>query len=388
MRVIFWLLVLAALAVALSLAARYNEGYVLLVLPPWRAEASLNLFVLLCLVSLVAGYAFLSLLRHTLRLPTLVGEFRARRAAEKAAEQLRLASRLLVEGRYGHAMRAAENCWPHHPDAGMVALVGWRAAHALHDVVNESTWRERARAAGDDIAQARLMTEAELALDGRRFDDARDALRQLVARGGRHIATLRLLLRAEQGLGNWREVARLAKQLERAHALSAEQALPLRQRAIRESLDALNEDLGAVQRYWREVDAADRVAPAIAMAAARAFAAAGDCREAQRVVEDALAEHWDSALVVAYADCHGGDVLGRIAIAEKWLHQHPTDEALLLTLGRLCRQQQLWGKARSFMEASLAVLPTRTAHVELAQLLDELQESALAARHYRAAATL
>ncbi len=175
---------------------------------------------------------------------------------------------------------------------------------------------------------------------------------------------------------------------DRAHALSAEQALPLRQRAIRESLEALSEDLGAVQRYWREVDAADRVAPAIAMAAARAFAAAGDCREAQRVVEDALAEHWDSALVVAYADCHGGDVLGRIAIAEKWLHQHPTDEALLLTLGRLCRQQQLWGKARSFMEASLAVLPTRTAHVELAQLLDELQESALAARHYRAAATL
>lgn len=107
MRVVFWLLLLAALAVGLSLAARYNEGYVLLVLPPWRAELSLNLFVLLGLVVLVAGYAFLSLLRHTLRLPTLVAEFRARRAEEKAAQQLRQASRLLTEGRYGHAIRAA-----------------------------------------------------------------------------------------------------------------------------------------------------------------------------------------------------------------------------------------------------------------------------------------
>ena len=45
MRALFWLLVLAVVAVGLSLAARYNEGYVLLVLPPWRAEVSLNLFL-------------------------------------------------------------------------------------------------------------------------------------------------------------------------------------------------------------------------------------------------------------------------------------------------------------------------------------------------------
>ncbi len=37
MRALFWLLTLAALAVGLSLAARYNDGYVLLVLPPCRA---------------------------------------------------------------------------------------------------------------------------------------------------------------------------------------------------------------------------------------------------------------------------------------------------------------------------------------------------------------
>ena len=81
-------------------------------------------------------------------------------------------------------------------------------------------------------------------------------------------------------------------------------------------------------------------------------------------------------------------MLGRIAQAEKWLEHHPRDGALLLTLGRLCRQQQLWGKARSYLEAALAVAPSRAAHVELAQLLDQLEESALAIRHYREAAVL
>ena len=58
MRALFWLLTLAALAVGLALAARYNEGYVLLVLPPWRAEVSLNLFVL----AAIAGFFLIYLL--------------------------------------------------------------------------------------------------------------------------------------------------------------------------------------------------------------------------------------------------------------------------------------------------------------------------------------
>ena len=49
MRAVLWMLLLAAIAVGVAVAARYNEGYVLLVLPPWRAELSLNLLVVLAL---------------------------------------------------------------------------------------------------------------------------------------------------------------------------------------------------------------------------------------------------------------------------------------------------------------------------------------------------
>ena len=59
MRALFWLLALFALAVGVSLAAGHNEGYVLLVLPPWRAEVSLNFFIVLLLCTLVVAYAAL-----------------------------------------------------------------------------------------------------------------------------------------------------------------------------------------------------------------------------------------------------------------------------------------------------------------------------------------
>ena len=212
---------------------------------------------------------------------------------------------------------------------------------------------------------------------------------QAHARQGRlHIAALRLQLRAEQGLGNWREVARLARQLEKHRGLTPEQAAPICQRARREVLLEMRNDLPALRRYWGELDNAERTQAALANIAAKAMIAGGASREAQAVIEDALEENWDSDLVAVYADCHGGEVTGRLARAEKWLQQHPRDSILLLVLGRLCVEQQLWGKARSFIEASLSVRAARATHLELARLLDRLEESALAARHYRSAALL
>ena len=390
MRAISWLLILAAFAVGMAIAARYNDGYVLLVLAPWRVELSLNLFAVVILGAFFVGHGLLLAVRHTLNLPRSIAEFRQQRRLEKAAAGLQKAQRLLTEGRYGHAMRSAEQTWPEHPEAGMVALIGWRAAHALRDETQIGIWRQRVRNGGQSTAVAGWMTEAELAIEERRFDDALAALDQLSQRGGRHIAALRLQLKAEQGRGNWRETARLVRQLEKVHAFTPDQAAPLRQRALRECLRGLRDDLSGLQRFWRGLDERDRINPALALAAATALSAAGDCREAQRIIEDALEEHWDSALVLAYGEtgCVSADVLGRIAQGEKWLQQHPRDEALLLTLGRLCRAQKLWGKARSFLEASLAVKPTRIAHLELACLLEELGEPGPAQSHYRSAALL
>lgn len=387
MRGLLWLLTLAALAVGLSLAARYNDGYVLFVLPPWRMEMSLNLL----LIVLVGGFLMLYLLLRavfaTLGLPAKVQAFRRRRAQQKAAAALVDAMRLLLEGRYGHALKSAERAWESGHAPGLAALVALRAAHALHDAEREGEWRERARRNGDDTKAARLMVEAELALDARDFGAAHEALEHLAAREGRHIAALRLSLRAEQGSGNWREVLKLTRQLEKHKGLTAEQAAPLRARAHREIIPQIT-DVGQLLRYWNEMLEEDRLEPRLAQQAARTLVALGGCAEAATLIEDFLDERWDSSVLGLYADCEGGDTLARIAHAEKWLAAHPRDEQLLLSLGRLCRRQKLWGKAQSYLEASLAIRASRGAHIELAQLLEHLERGDDANRHYRAAALL
>ena len=385
MRLLIWLLALAALAVGVSLAARYNEGYALFVLPPWRVELSLNLLVLLLLAGFAVLHLGLRLLAGVLALPARVAAFRARSAEAKAEAALRDAVRFLFEGRYSQGVKRAEAAFEAGHAPGLAAILAARCAQLMRDEERRALWLQRAALHDRETRGARLMAEATMAVDERDFETARAALEQLVRESGRHIAAQRLSLRVQQGLGDWHAVLRLLRQLEKHKAMTPDQAAVLRQRAHRENLRGLAGDAAALERYLNDMEARDRRDVRLAGDAAAALFRAGHPREAARLIEDALAEQWDSALVTLYGE-DGGDVLGRISHAEQWLHQHPRDACLLLTLGRLCRRRELWGKARSYLEASLAIAPSRTAHLELAGLLDHLGQSEAANRHYRAAA--
>jgi len=112
---------------------------------------------------------------------------------------------------------------------------------------------------------------------------------------------------------------------------------------------------------------------------------------ARRLLERQLERQWDAALIELYGRDTGdaadsADTAARIAHAEDWLQRHPQEAGLLVTLGRLCMRQQLWGKAQSYLEASLSVSETREAHLELARMADALGREAEANRHYRIAA--
>lgn len=390
MRALFWLLTLTALAIGVALLGRLSDGYVLWVVPPWRVELSLNLFVLAQLVTLVVVYLLLRVIAVTLDLPRSVAEFRARRARARDERAATDALRLFWEGRYSNALKRAEKVTSSEtaPAAyGIAALVGLKAAHALHDDARIAAWRGRAEELDEaGWRTARLMGDIRIALDARDLVAARTALEQLGPKERRQISAQRLALQLAQGQGDWEELLRIARLLEKHRALTPEQARPLRMRAHRGMLDSLQDDPAQLMRYWRKMSGADRADPQLIRQAVRTLRTAGAGAECAELVEDFLDDAWESALLDDYAACPGGDVLGRIAQCEKWLPDHPRDALLLIALGRLCAQRQLWGKAQSYLEAALAVAPDCTAHIELARLFDHLERTDDANRHYRAAA--
>ena len=387
MRWLITLLVVFSAAVALSLAARYSEGYALIVFPPYRIEISLVLALLTLVALLVLLHGLLRLAAHTVRLPAEVAAYRERRRIARAQEALRDAWQAFLEGRFGRSEKSAAKAYELDESPGLAALLAARSAHQMRDPARRERWLARAMAARDASRHARLATEAELALDERRFEQARGILRELHAGGPRHVATLRLLLRAEQGLQNWDEVLRLLRLLENRGAIAKESAAQLRITATIENLKRKALDSESLAVFWDKVPSADRVEPRIAQVAARLFIDLGGCREAQLVLREALAAQWSSELVALYGECPGeADSLAGIEQCERWLEEHSRDPALLLTLGRLCAARGLWGKATSYLDASLSIEPSRGAHVALARLYERIGRGDEANRHYRAAA--
>ena len=61
---------------------------------------------------------------------------------------------------------------------------------------------------------------------------------------------------------------------------------------------------------------------------------------------------------------------------------------LLLAAGRSCIRNELWGKARSYLESSLAIRPTPEAYHELGQLMLQLGEKEAATSAFAKGLTL
>ncbi|MBK7234650.1 MAG: heme biosynthesis protein HemY [Sterolibacteriaceae bacterium] len=386
MRALIWLLVLFAVAAGLAVAARYNDGYVLIVANPWRIELSLNFLVVLLVAGFAALYGLLRLVTQTLAMPSHVAAFRARKRHERAIDALVNATRLQLEGRHGQALKRAQVAYDCGASPGLTALLAARAAGALRDEPRKRLWLDRACEHDAEFRTARLMTEVDIALQARQFDEASERLDLLRASGQRHIAALRLSLRVAQARGESDEMLRLARQLEKHRALSAEEALPIKRRANLANLQARQDDRVALARYWIGLPDDEQGDRRVAEAAARALCAAGDPDTAQKLLERWLDTQWDSAMAELYGECGGGDLLARIGRAETWLKRQPRDARLLLMLGRLCLQNELWGKAQSYLEAALSLEPLRAAHLELARLHERLGRESEAQRHYRDAA--
>ncbi|MET0681977.1 MAG: heme biosynthesis HemY N-terminal domain-containing protein [Casimicrobiaceae bacterium] len=372
MRVLFWFLLLAAAAVAVALAARLTTGYALFVAPPYRVELSLNLLLVVVLASFVTGYVLLRIVKRALGLPEAVRRSRQRQQQERARARQDAAVVALLEGRFGRARQFAEEALAVPQSSGLSALLGARAAIATRDFAAAETLLARADAAVPSLAVPRLMLEAEMKLERSQPLEALGILGMLRKEAGSHTAALRLELRALQAAGRYAEIPPLVDQLVKRKAYAPAEGEFVRAAAHAQELAARVLDGESLRAYWSKLTDAEQRMPKIARAAARSFIALGGDRDAAEILAKSLEREWNSDLVALYAECRPADGAPQLEQAERWLTQHRDDATLLYALGVLCERAQLWGKAQTYFEASLAVADTWRTRVALGELFARL----------------
>ena len=388
MRVLFWFLLLAAAAVAIALAARLTAGYALFVAPPYRVELSLNLLIVLLVGGFVVGYLVLRIVRRTLALPEEVRAYRRQQQRDRARAKQDAAVVAMLEGRYGRARQYAEEALAIPRSSGLAALLGARAAIDSREFGAAESMLARPDAQTKSLAVPRLMLEAELKLEQGQPREALAVLQALRKEAGSHTAALRLELRALQGAGRYAEIPAVVDQLVKRKAYGAAEGELVRAAAHAQELVARQHDAAGFRSYWSKLSDSEQRMPRIARAAAQTLIALGGDREAADVLARSIEREWNPELVRLYAECRPADVSPQLEKAEHWLASHSDDATLLYALGVLCERAQLWGKAQSYLEASLAHEDAWRTRVALGELFARLGREHDANVHLAAALKL
>ena len=202
---------------------------------------------------------------------------------------------------------------------------------------------------------------------------------------------LGLLKQVYIDLEDWGELEKLLPTLDRNKMLEQEEILRLRRHIFAQRLHAVaigrdtsldrEQTLSKLRQMWKKAPAEFHQSPALVTHYARFALRHDGGKDAAAAIEHALAAQWNSDLIDLYGNLPLGDDMRRLNLAEEWLAQHKEDAALQLTLGRLCLRNELWGKAREYLQASITCQPTAPAHAELSRLLENLGEPEPAKRH-------
>jgi HemY protein len=388
MKYLLWILGLFAAAAALSTAALHNQAYVMLVYPPYRVELSFLLFVVFFLAAFAFGYGLLRLAISVLRLPAYVRQFQRERTQARARELLEEVLGSFFEGRYAAAEKLANHAMELGETSILYPIIAARSAHELHDYKKRDAYLSASESMAKGGATMRLMATGKFMLDQRNPRAALSALQELRDSGVRgHVGAMSLELKAQQQAGNWDEVLGLLDQLEKRSSIEATVAAQLRQLAWLEKIRQ-QQDLAGLNTCLKRMPAdLKRRSQFVAVAAQELIRHSGGTL-AQQLLADSLNAQWDSELVKLYGDCISGDVVAQIQQAEKWLNLHKLDTGLLLSLGKLCLHQKLWGKAQNYLEASISVEPSQAAYNALALLSERLGKPDQAFRYYHMAMSL
>ena len=236
---------------------------------------------------------------------------------------------------------------------------------------------------------------AEISLYQGNDEKALNALQSLHLLNPQHAEANQLLLDLLQRQQMWPELISLLLVVGSCNQLSEEQLAQQQQLAYgrafsashRQDGSAVKSSLDQLQALWSKAPKSitNHGPSIISYAKAMARIEGDSASKTEAFIEQALKLLWLDELVLEYAHLPLTDLQKSLTKAEAWQANAKDSAALQLTLGRLCRRLELWGKAQDYLQASITLQASKEAHAEMARLQHKMGHVDVAIEHYRLA---
>jgi HemY protein len=349
-----------------------DAGYVAIRFAGHLIEMSAVTFLLV----LIAGFFVVRLVIKLLSARRLWRERQIARRQERARRALAKGLLEMAEGEweaseetFTRTARDAESPVVHY-------MVAARAAELQGSAQRRDEWLLRALDASTERRAPVLIMQAEMHLKHKQYQAALATLQQLEARGETTPRAIMLLARIYRQTRDWRALEALEPRLRATRGVSRafadETVAQIYLDRLKEAGDA--RDVQALRTAWKDMPRSLTQRGEIVVGYARAAMTCDEDDAAEVELRRFLDKQWDEGAVLAYGELDTAEPLVTLERAEQWLPEHSEDATLLLACARLSIRAELYGKARSYLETSIAIRPRLETWQLLASLFEQLGE--------------
>lgn len=373
---------IVVIAVILSAFAAHfllgDPGYVAINFRGYLIEMSVPVLLGLAVLLLMSVW----LIRRLVQAPKRLGEAAGRYRSGRAGVKLTRGMIEVAEGNFARGEKLLARAASTSDAPLFNYLQAARAAHLQGKDDRRDEWLKLAYEHTPEAANAVLLTQAELQLDREQYEQALATLRRIEENSKDHSYALALLGRLYFRLKDWAHLAEILPRLRKQGRVEQER---LDKWAIRVHTENFENaaDGEAVIAEWKSVTKGLRSETVLLDAYYMSLMRVGLHDKAEKDLAAALKTEWRAPLVRLFGLVEGVDPSKQLKRAEDWLTKHGDDVDLLLAAARLCLRNELWGKARSYLETVIALRPTPEAYQEYGRLLTQLGETDAAADAYR-----
>jgi len=322
------------------------------------------------------------LIRKIIVAPRRLGEAAGRYRSARSGQKLTKGMIAVAEGNFARGEKMLGRSASTSDSPLFNYLQAARAAHLQGRDERRDEWLKLAYKETPEAANAVLLTQAEFQLDRGQNEQALATLRRLEEDSKDHVHALALMGRLYFKLEDWEALTEILPRLRKSTQIKPETLEKWTIRVHKEAIDKAA-DADVLDQSWNAVARKLRSDVTLLEAYYQGLMRVGLHDRAEKELASALKSDWRAPLVRLFGLVEATDTTKQLKRAEGWLKNHGEDIDLLLAAARLCLRNELWGKARSYLETVISMRPTPEAYQEYGSLLTQMGEADAAADAYR-----
>ncbi len=376
------LIILILIALSISLLVAYSvqqdPGYVRITVGHWLIESNLWVFAALNLLLCGLLYFTLAFFRKGVHVRQRVSHFFGESAQAKAKENTEKGIIAFLEGNWGRARRLLTRAARKNSTPLINYLAAAHASNELGQLKEAEQFLKKAYESTPDSEFAVGIAQTQIQIHQEQYEAALATLMRLKKSQANHPFVLKQLKAVYLKLEDWNQLIKLIpilrKELkEDESALQALEALAWSKLFVQKTDEAINRNqlescTEALAMLWKKMPDKMCKNAELVLTYAQQLVRVNEFAESETLLRISLNQHWHDDMIDLYGRIKGANVSEQLLHAENWLKQRPNNAALLLALGRLSLQNELWGKALEYFEASKRLHHTKESMAELCRL--------------------